>query len=228
MNKRSDDSELFSYYNERASEYEEFYSGRTGARIHDPELYTRETLTIRRLLSELVYGKCLDMACGTGFWLPVYEKNCGHITLIDQSENVLAECNEKVNLLGIKDKVEIIQDNVFEYDFPKKTYDSVLAGFFISHFKDSELKRFFHLINALLVSGGRLVIIDSNWNEETANSDRTKSGIISRTLSNGRKFEVYKRYFEQDDINKMSEKYGFTTTFIFWGKVFFLVSSVFS
>ncbi|UCD09664.1 MAG: class I SAM-dependent methyltransferase [Dehalococcoidales bacterium] len=228
MNKHSSNQELFEYYNARASEYEEFYWGRSGARIHDPELYTRETLTVRNLLPDLISGNCLDIACGTGFWLPVYEKNCTNITLIDQSENVLVECEKKVNLLRIKDKVEIVQDNLFTHDFKKKTYDCVLTGFLISHFRFSELTEFLHLADNLLISRGRLIIIDSTWNEEVASSGRTKIGTMSRMLSDGQEFSVYKRYFDQDDIDRMSDEHGLTVEFTFWGKVFFLVSAKFS
>lgn len=224
MDKQFENQELFEYYNERASEYEEFYWGGSGARFHDPELYTRETLTIRGLLPDLVSGKCLDIACGTGFWLPVYEKNCTSIILIDQSKNVLAECKRKVNLLGIHNKTEIIRANILEYDFPKKTYDSIVTGFLISHLSDLELNKFFHLVKDILVSGGRVSIIDNTWNEDTADSGRTKTGTITRKLNDDREFKVYKRYFEQDDIIRISEEHKFIAEFIFWGKVFFLVS----
>jgi len=207
MNINPNNQELIEYYNERAPEYEEFYWGGIGTRLHDPELYTRETLRIRHLLPGLVSGKCLDIACGTGFWLPVYQQNCSSITLIDQSENVLAECEKKINLLGIKNKTEIVQNNLFTHDYVQNLYDCVIAGFLISHFLDSELEDFFHLVNNLLVSSGHLVIIDSIWNKKLVEIGRNKAGIINRKLSDGREYQMYKRYFERDDIFQLSNEF---------------------
>jgi len=77
---------MLAYYNERAPEYEEAYTLGTGtASITEPD--------------QIVRGRIVDLACGTAFWLPHYAQHCRHMTLFDQSDNMLAEAREKATRL---------------------------------------------------------------------------------------------------------------------------------
>ena len=109
----SNQQELFEYYNQRAPEYEAFYYGGKPAYVPDPDAYRGEVSIISRLLPTYISGNCIDIACGTGFWLPFYEENCPEIALIDQSQSMLVECAKKVKKLGIENKTEIICDDFF-------------------------------------------------------------------------------------------------------------------
>lgn len=223
----SSQRELFEYYNERAPEYEGFYWGEFPAKIPNPDLYKNDTTAISKLLPDHISGKCIDIACGTGFWLPVYEKNCTKITLIDQSESVLAECAKKVQKLGIENKTEIIRDEIFSHPFKEHIYNNALAGFLISHLPDAELDTFFNILKKLLIPSGRFAILDSTWNEEIAAIRKNKTGMIKRVLSDGRKFDIYKRYFERQDLDTLAEGNKFNLEIIYWGNVFFLATGRF-
>jgi len=88
---------MLAYYNERASEYEEAYTRGTGtASITDPAVFTTEIAVLEDIVRGFGRGHLLDVACGTGYWLPHYIANCSRITLFDQSEQMLAECESKV------------------------------------------------------------------------------------------------------------------------------------
>ena len=212
--------ELFEYYNQRAPEYEEFYWGEFPAKIPTPDIYKNDTLTIQKLLPDYIRGKCIDIACGTGFWLPFYEKNCSEITLIDQSESMLAECALKIQKLGIENKTEIIRGDIFNYAYKEHEYDSALMGFLISHFKEAELSNFFKILKTLLIPGGSFVIIDGVWNEMIAKIRKSKAGVIKRSLKDGREFKIFKRYFEKQDLHDLAEKHGLDLDVIHSGKVF--------
>jgi ubiquinone/menaquinone biosynthesis C-methylase UbiE len=218
----NDQQNIFSYYNERAPEYENFYRGEFPAKVPDPTLYQQDTLNIQKLLPDYVNGQCLDIACGTGFWLSVYAKNCSSITLIDQSASVLEECAKKIKTLGIENKIRLIQNDIFSYPYPENAYDSVIAGFIISHLIDTELTRFFALLKKILKPAGSIVVIDSVWSKETAAMSRVKSGMIKRTLKDGREFEIYKTRFEKPDLLKLTREYKLKLEIIYWGKVFFI------
>jgi len=211
--------ELFEYYNERAPEYEDFYWGDSPPRLFSPDVYKNDTMTIRELLPGYVKGKCLDIACGTGFWLPVYEKNCTAITLIDQSAGVLAECRKKIKSLGIEGKTRLIRDEVFGYTFKTGEFDSALIGFLVSHLNDNELYTLFNLL--------RFVIIDSAWNDELIKMGRSKTGMINRSLKDGREFEIYKRYFNEYDLRELAKIFSLSIDIEYWGKVFFLADGSF-
>jgi demethylmenaquinone methyltransferase/2-methoxy-6-polyprenyl-1,4-benzoquinol methylase len=228
MKDSSPNQELFEYYDERAPEYEDFYRGKFPAKVPDPAIYQNDTINIQKLLPGYISGKCIDLACGTGFWLPVYEKNCTKITLIDQSENVLAECRKKIQKLGIGNKTEIIRNDIFGYPFSEHEYDSVLMGFVISHFTETGLDDFFRVIRKIIRPGGRFIIMDSVWNEIIAKIRSNKAGLIKRSLKDGRKFEIFKRYFEKQDLHDLAEKHNINLAIVYWGKVFFLAAGNFS
>jgi len=117
-------NELFQYYNERAPEYEAFYYGKFPTPHPEPDIYNNDRLPIQPLVSQYISGRCIDIACGTGFWLPFYYRNCPAITLIDQSENMLAECSKKVKGLGIENTTSIVRGDIFNHGLPFSTYDS--------------------------------------------------------------------------------------------------------
>jgi ubiquinone/menaquinone biosynthesis C-methylase UbiE len=227
MSNSSSNRELFTYYNERAPEYEAFYHGDFPAKIPNPETYRDDTAAISKLLPDYLGGKCIDIACGTGFWLTIYQKNCSRITLIDQSESALAECAKKIEKLKIATRAEIIHAEIFSHHYKKHQYDSALTGFFISHLPEAEMDTLMAILRKLLIPGGRLVIIDSTWNEQIAKirGIKAKAGMIKRALYDGREFQIYKRYFEKQDLDCLAEKYDMNLKIVYWGEVFFMAAA---
>jgi len=220
--------ELFEYYNERAPEYEEFYDGGTSAKLFDPALIRKEVAILKKLLPDYVNGRCIDIACGTGFWLPVYERNCAGITLIDQSENALSDCAKKIEKLGIEYKTEMLCDDIFSYPLAEQGYDSAVIAFLVSHLTDDEVDALIASLKTLLVPGGRFVFMDNAWNEVIANIPRSKVSMVTRTLKDGRQFRILKRYFEKQDIQNLAGENNINLEIIYWGKVFFLATGRFT
>jgi ubiquinone/menaquinone biosynthesis C-methylase UbiE len=227
MKNQSTNQALFDYYNERAPEYEQFYYGKFPTPHSDPDIYTHDRLPIESLVADYIKGNCVDIACGTGFWLPFYHRNCLSITLIDQSESMLAECQKKIRNLGIESKARVIQSNIFTAALGDYSYDSAVIGFLISHFNGTELVGFFNTLKSFLAPGGKFTVIDSLWNEEIKKSRLAKAGMNKRELFDGRKFEIYKRFFDKKDLRELSTKYHFTLDIVYWGKVFFLATGQF-
>jgi hypothetical protein len=108
--------QMLAYYDERASEYEEAYRAGTGtSSIPDPPLFTAEAASLSGVVARFGHGRLIDIACGTGYWLPFYAGRCERITLIDQSANMLRECERKVSALGIADRCAIVCADVLDY-----------------------------------------------------------------------------------------------------------------
>jgi len=106
---------MLAYYDERASEYEEAYTHGTGtASIDVPAVFTAEIAELERVVRGFGRGHLLDLACGTGYWLPHYVGNCSRVTLFDQSEKMLAECRRKISRLGAADQCSLVRGDVFE------------------------------------------------------------------------------------------------------------------
>ena len=222
MEEASNQQELFQYYNDRAPEYEAFYYGRVPTPRPEPDIYIKDRESIQSLIGSYIGGKCVDIACGTGFWLPYYYANCSGITLIDQSENMMAECRKKIELLGIGSKTSLVKSDVFNPALADGSFDSALTGFLISHFDDGQLADFMKQLKAFLKPGGRFVIIDSNWGDVNKSMRLIKAGMNERELFDGRKFSIYKRFFEKSDLQNLCHTYGIELEIPYWGEVFFL------
>jgi SAM-dependent methyltransferase len=109
---------MLAYY-QRASEYEEAYTRGTGtASITDSAVFTTEIAVLKGIVRGFGRGHLLDMACGTGYWLPHYIGNCSRVTLFDQSEQMLAECELKVRRLSGPSRCSLVRGDVFDYEFP--------------------------------------------------------------------------------------------------------------
>jgi cyclopropane fatty-acyl-phospholipid synthase-like methyltransferase len=215
---------MLRYYDERASEYEEAYVLGTGtASIADPEVFRREALLLTQMVEHFARGRLVDLACGTGYWLPYYVAGCSSVTLIDQAPRMLQECRKKIASLDALDRITIIQDDVLEHSFRPRAFDSALVGFLISHLTDEEEQQLFERLKTMLDTDGRFLILDSAWSPERARFNR-KTERQERRLNDGSRFEIYKRYIDRQDVVEWERKYGVATSIEHFGTAFIAVS----
>ncbi len=121
-------------YDERANEYEEAYILGTGtASIPDTEVFRAEALVLGDIVERFAKGRLIDLACGTGYWMPRYGRACSAVTLFDQSAKMLNECQKKIPALELADRCSLVCGDFFNYEFAAEAYDSALLGFFLSH-----------------------------------------------------------------------------------------------
>ena len=207
------------YYNERAAEFDEIYTlGKPPGSATDPELYMEEARSLGQLVRKHCRGSILDIPCGTGYWLQFYAAGSSSITLVDQSKNMLAEGREKAREQGVEPITRFMQSDALEVTFEDRTFDSVLVGFFLSHVTDSQLDVFLHRLRNALKPDGRVIIMDSSWTRYRRS--RPKEGTTVRTLNDGRQFEIYKRYFERADFDRLSESCNMDFTVQYEGKLY--------
>ncbi len=214
------------YYDERASEYQEAYVLGTGtASIPDPEVFRREASLLTQIVEHFARGRLVDLACGTGYWLPSYVAGCSSITMIDQAPRMLQECRKKIasRVLDAQDRITIVQDDVLEHAFQPRAFDSALVGFLISHLTDEEEQQLFERLKTMLDTDGRFLILDSAWSPERARFNR-KTERQERRLNDGSRFEIYKRYIDRQDVVEWERKYGVATSIEHFGTAFIAVS----
>jgi ubiquinone/menaquinone biosynthesis C-methylase UbiE len=212
------------YYDARASEYEEAYVLGTGtASITDPDVFRREVSVLAGIVERFGRGRLVDLACGTGYWLPFYAPRCSAVTLIDQAPRMLDECHKKIAALDALERMEIVQGDVLEHPFDRRAYDSALVGFLLSHLTDAQEQLLFERLRTTLDVEGRFLILDSAWSLERARFN-AKTERQERRLNDGTTFEIYKRYIDRQDIAEWESKYGVATTIVHFGAAFLAVS----
>ena len=211
--------EMLTYYEERASEYDEVYLGKGPAMLGYARQYINDVAHISRLVAGFGNGQLIDIACGPGFWAPHYARNAERITFLDQSEKVLVECRKRITALHLSAVPQFICGNFFNTPLEPSAYGCALAGFLLSHLTRDEEERFFRRLKEILKPQAELMIIDSLWNEERR-KHRNKEGLEERTLNDGRRFKVYKRYLAESEFREMLEQRRFSIRQLYVGDVF--------
>ena len=211
------------YYDERAAEYDEIYSGRGPAFPH-PELYREDANRIAEIVSRFGTGALIDIACGTGFWLLHYADNCTQITLLDQSKKMLEKSKERALKSGINEKCKFIHSDFFQSGFETHSFDSALVGFLISHLTNEKIETFFVRLNEILKPRAELLIIDSAWTV-LRQKYRQKEEMQKRSLNDGREFNVFKRYMDSKEFGEMLERYEYENVETYCGYAFLAVIS---
>lgn len=211
--------EMMTYYDERAPEYEMLYQGEGPAKL-DPALYRQETVLLCKLVSKFGKGHLIDIGCGTCFWLPLYAKRCTRITLLDGSSGMLHECRRKLDVLHLRTRCYLMQGDFFSAALPAHTYGSALVAFFLSHVPPVLEAAFFKKMQDMLKSKARFLLIDSTWNKKRQRYC-VKQGFQERTLTDGKTFQIYKRYFSEPDVTCLAEKHRIKLEIMHFGDVFF-------
>jgi 2-polyprenyl-3-methyl-5-hydroxy-6-metoxy-1,4-benzoquinol methylase len=218
---------MLTYYDERAPEYEEAYTLGTGtASIPDPDVFRTEARVLADIVGGIAHGRIMDLACGTAYWMPYLASNCSHITLFDQSEQMLAEARKKASRLGILDRCALLQGDFFAHEFDDSLYDTVLVGFFLSHLTEPQESLVFGALRRMLASGGQCLILESAWSAQRAKVN-AKVERQTRRLNDGTDFEIYKRYCDRDDIARWETEHSFVPRIEHFGQAFCAVSGTF-
>jgi demethylmenaquinone methyltransferase/2-methoxy-6-polyprenyl-1,4-benzoquinol methylase len=220
--------QMFRYYDERAPDYEEAYTLGTGtASMSDANVFTTEASALPEIVGRFAHGRLLDLACGTGYWLPHYAYRCSHITLFDQSANMLAESRAKVDRLGIVERCDILHGDFVDHALEHGAYDCALVGFLLSHLTEAQEPRLFEVLGSALRASGRFLVLDSAWTDERARFN-AKVEQQERRLNDGTSFRIYKRYLDRADVSRWAAQYGAALSIEYFGRAFLAVSGSFT
>jgi SAM-dependent methyltransferase len=216
---------MLEYYDVHADDYDRVYAGQfSGSELVGSDAYPEDTAALREVIQRSCSGTLLDVPCGTAFWLPAYSSSVERAVLIDQSDRMLAKARSRATDLGLDARYTFLQGNILTHPWNPDSFDTMLVGFFLSHTDKPDEEAFFGQIRRGLKRGGSVVILDSIWNAQRAQS-KPKEAIVRRSSKDGRRFDVFKRYFDASDLVEMTERYGFRTTVLYAGRAFIAASA---
>jgi ubiquinone/menaquinone biosynthesis C-methylase UbiE len=171
------------YYDTRAPEYDEWYLGLGVFARRERSGWEEDLDALRRAIAELPPARTLDVACGTGF---LTQHLRGDVTALDQSERMLARAEERLPA------ATLVQGDALELPFEDDSFDRVFTGHFYGHLEPLERAAF---VGEARRVAGELVVVDSS-----RRPDHGRSEWQRRVLNDGSAFDVYKRYFDPDEL----------------------------
>jgi demethylmenaquinone methyltransferase/2-methoxy-6-polyprenyl-1,4-benzoquinol methylase len=171
------------YYDARAPEYDDWYRSLGRFDGLDREHWDAELHELERVHAELPPKRTLDVACGTGF---LTRHLRGTITGLDQSAAMLAIASARIP------DGSFVQADAFPLPFADDSFDRVITGHFYGHL-EPELRQAF-LADARRVAP-ELVVVDA-----AVRPDRERTEWQERILNDGTRWQVYKRYFEPEEL----------------------------
>jgi ubiquinone/menaquinone biosynthesis C-methylase UbiE len=171
------------YYERRAAEYDDWWLGTGRFAGRQRPVWRNETEALTRTLEALPPARTLDVACGTGF---LTQHLRGEIIGLDQSASMLELARAKVP------EGRFVRGDALELPFADDSFERVLTSFFYGHLEEDDRDAF--LREARRVAD-ELVVVDSALHDGVEPVEWQE-----RTLNDGSRWQVYKRYFEPDAL----------------------------
>ena len=171
------------YYERRAAEYDDWWLGTGRFAGRQRPVWREETEALTRTLEALPPARTLDVACGTGF---LTQHLRGEIIGLDQSASMLELARAKVP------EGRFVRGDALELPFADDSFERVLTSFFYGHLEEEDREAF--LREARRVAH-ELVVVDSALHDGVEPVEWQE-----RTLNDGSRWQVYKRYFEPDSL----------------------------
>ena len=179
------------YYAQRAREYEQVFE-----RPHRQA----DIATLKQWLAEQFAGRqVLEVATGTGFWLPAATSQAASWQCTDINPEVLKIAQAKPLDLT---KISFRLADAYRLDLvapgQASPYDAAFAGLWFSHVPLSRQAEWLGQLHAQLRPGARVVLIDNRYVEgdstPIARLDAEGNGYQLRQLSDGSTHEVMKNF----------------------------------
>ncbi len=165
------------YYDQRAAEYDEWYTGEGVFAERDRPGWSEEVAGLVALVAQLPARRTLDVACGTGF---LTRHLTGYSVGIDQSPGMVAIAQSRLphGLALVADALAL--------PFADGAFARVFTGHFYGHLPESERARFLDEVRRV---ADELIVVDT-----ARRADLPAERWDARVLNDGSTHRVFKRY----------------------------------
>jgi demethylmenaquinone methyltransferase/2-methoxy-6-polyprenyl-1,4-benzoquinol methylase len=222
-------AEQVAYYRARAPEYDQWWL-REGSYDLGPEFNARwaaEVAEVERLDDDFApAGDVLEVAAGTGLWSQRLVRHATTLTCVDASPETLAINRSRTEDSGVP--VEYLEADLFSW-WPARRYDVVFFSFWLSHVPPARFDWFWSMVEAALVSGGRVLFLDNAAPFEAILpefpllqrdghmrapwvSSQVSDAVNERRLEDGRTFNVIKVFYEPAGLEARLRALGWTAS----------------
>jgi demethylmenaquinone methyltransferase/2-methoxy-6-polyprenyl-1,4-benzoquinol methylase len=161
----------------------------------------------------------LELAAGTGLWTPRLVALAEHVTAVDAAPEALALNRERVG-----ERAELVAADLFTWE-PDRPYDVCFFGFWLSHVPRARFAEFWQLVDRALVPDGRVLFFDNAKPFPGSTSVQTGDETARRTVSDGREFEIVKRFYEPLELEAELAALGWDASVRTTANGIFLVGS---
>lgn len=206
--------EQLDYYRARAAEYDQWWlrQGRYNRGTTLNAQWFAEAAQVSAALSAFrPAGRILEIACGTGIWSEQLLLFASHLTAVDGSPEMLAINAARLRSPGVR----YVEANLFEWQ-PTDRFDTVFFGFWLSHVPPERFADFWSLVGSCLSPGGRVFFVDSRHEESSTAVDHRlpapKATILRRHLNDGREFQIYKIFYDTEELTDRLSELGWRFT----------------
>jgi SAM-dependent methyltransferase len=190
------------YYAARAPEYDDWWY-RRGRYELEPETLAGWQADVAEAEAALEQfaprGRVLDLAAGTGIWTRKLVRLAERVVAVDANAETLALNTPEA---------ELVQADVFGWG-PGEEFDVVFFSFWLSHVPEERFEEFWRTVRAALVPGGRIFLVDNAAGGESTHGTRSGDETETRTLADGREFEIVKLRRTKDDLGARVRPFGF-------------------
>ncbi len=157
-----------------------------------------DTELSRTLIAEFrPTGSVLELACGPGFHTGELARHANAVTAVDASPRMLEIARSRIE----DPKVGFIQADIFDWQ-PDERYDAVFFAAWLSHVPLNAFEDFWALVRTCLAPRGRVAFLDED-DRAVGYDHRGSIGDVPtarRTLSDGRRFDVIKLFWQPEDL----------------------------
>jgi ubiquinone/menaquinone biosynthesis C-methylase UbiE len=171
------------YYHARAREYDDWWLGTGLFAGQERPGWEQEVAELITLVAALPPAHALDVACGTGF---LTQHLAGSVVGLDQSAEMVAIAAPRVA------PGRVICAQALPLPFGDAEFERIFTSHFYGHLLEDERVEF--LAQAARVAG-ELIVVDSALRDNVAAEQWQE-----RVLGDGSRHQVYKRYFDPDEL----------------------------
>jgi len=154
-----DDRAMRTYYDQRASEYDDWYLlvGRYARRQGDAR-WKADLRVLAERVRAFGSGRLLEIACGTGWWTRELAVH-GRVTAVDFAPAMLNVARERLRSMSLG--ADFVRADAYRLPFRANSFDSAFAGCWMSHVPNARLPELFDGIRRVLKKGTPMMVIDT-------------------------------------------------------------------